>query len=264
MSLGIVIKGPEGLVLGAESRVTIAAETAEGQSIPVTFDNATKVLAFGEDHTYIGVVTYGLAAIGFRTAHSFVPEFEAELPQGRLKVRDFADRLGTFFMKQWKETMPPDYQGPNMVFIVAGFDEGEPYGRVFLVEIPRNATPNEKHGGPAEFGITWGGQRRFVDRLIRGYDHRLPDVVSSVLKLSPSQQQAMRDALEPMHMRIPFAALALQDCVDLAVFFLRTTINAQRLAVALRGSGGPIDVATITRSGALKFVQRKQIVGEKG
>ena len=33
MSLGIVIKGPEGLVLAAESRITLAAQTVTPQAL---------------------------------------------------------------------------------------------------------------------------------------------------------------------------------------------------------------------------------------
>jgi hypothetical protein len=63
-------------------------------------------------------------------------------------------------------------------------------------------------------------------------------------------------------MSIPLQALPLQDCVDLAIFFIRTTINAQNLIVGLRGVGGPIEVATVTRREGLQFVQKKRIVGE--
>lgn len=274
MSLGIVIKGPEGLVLAAESRVTILAQTPDGSSLPVFFDSAKKVLAF-DRQSHIGVVTYGLAAIGLRTAHSFVPEFGRELPaqkvakeggleSDRISVKDFAEKLSDFFMKQWQESAPTDYHGPNMIFIVAGFDPEEAYGRVYLVEIPGNPRPSESQPNlTTDFGITWGGQREFVDRLIRGYDHRLPDVIAKTLDLSSEQKGAMIQALEPLGMQIPFPALALQDCVDLALFVLRTSITGQNLAVALRACGGPIDVATITKSEGLRFVQQKRIVGEQ-
>jgi len=63
-------------------------------------------------------------------------------------------------------------------------------------------------------------------------------------------------------MSIPLQAMGLQDCVDLAGLFVRTTIEAQRLAVGIRGCGGPIDIATITRSEGFRFVQRKQVHGE--
>jgi hypothetical protein len=78
MSLGIVIKSPEGIVLAAESRVTLTINGAQGQpSHFVNYDNATKLFSFCSPHNHVGVVTYGLAAIGQRTAHSFVPEFES-------------------------------------------------------------------------------------------------------------------------------------------------------------------------------------------
>src|SRR5438552_2555883 len=95
MSLGIAFKGAEGIVLAADSRVTLMAmiagqqapgqqapgQQAPGLAIPSTFDNATKLLRVtGQD--FVGAVTYGVGAIGQqqpRTAHSFIPEFEAEL-----------------------------------------------------------------------------------------------------------------------------------------------------------------------------------------
>lgn len=264
MSLGIVIKGPEGVVLAAESRVTLSAQQADGTKIRVNFDNATKLLHFSEPHTTVGVVTYGLAAIGLRTAHSFLPEFEANLPKERLSVQGFAKCFSDFFIKQWQTVMPSDYQGPNMIFVVGGFNENEAYGRVFLIDIPRMPEPVEQYQDPGLFGITWGGQREFVDRLIQGYDHRLPEILSKAVNLPPEQIRIMKEVLDSLQMQLPLAAMPLQDCVDLAIFFVRTTIGAQRLTVGIRGCGGPVDVAIITRREGLRFVQRKQIIGESG
>src|ERR1700730_2340709 len=115
MSLAIVFKGPEGLVLAADSRVTLTfqattptAPASAGTSIllvvPAFYDNATKLLRVqGQD--YVAAVTYGLGTIGQnepRTAHSFIPEFEADLAtEPRLSVEEFARRLGNFFLSQF-------------------------------------------------------------------------------------------------------------------------------------------------------------------
>jgi len=267
MSLGIAVKGPEGLVLAADSRVTLESHQQGQPPIMVNFDNATKLLSFGEPninnpHRYVGSVTYGQAAIGLRTANSFVPEFEEELPGERLKTDDLAERLSKFFMKQWQAVMPSDYAGPSMIFIVGGFNAGEPYGRVYLIEIPSNPIPIEQHGKPGEFGITWGGQRQFVDRLLRGYAPGLPELIKNAINLKPAQMSELTKALQPLQMSTPVQMLALQDCVNLAIFFIRTTIEAQELSVGVRGVGGEIDVATITRRDGLHFVQRKKIAGE--
>lgn len=265
MSLGIVVKGPEGLVLAAESRVTVQAQPPKGQPVYVNFDNAMKLLSFRKPHTHVGAVTYGAAVIALRTANSFVPEFEAKLPDERIPVSDFAAKLGDYFLDRWKAQMPmpPKYTGSPMTFVVAGFDEGQPYGRVFVIDIPTNPTPQENHSGDT-FGITWGGQRTFVDRLIRGYHEQLPDVVTQALGLKDQQKQTLMQALRPLEMVIPLQAMPLQDCVNLAIFFIRTTVDAQKLTVGVRGVGGPIDVAVITASQGIDFVQRKRIVGEGG
>jgi hypothetical protein len=268
MSLGIVVKGPEGLVLAAESRITIAAQAPQG-AIHVNYDNATKLLSFGQ-HPYVGVVTYGQAAIGLRTAASFLPEFESwlqkEAEENHILISRFAQYLSNFYMQQWTEwqkRVPCEYAGPDMTFLIGGFDEGEPYGKVFALDIPRNPNPIEQQPNHGEFGITWGGQREFVDRLIRGYDENLIGIVSASLNLQPEQVDLLRQKLHYLQMPLPLQALPLQDCVNLAIFFIRTTMTAQELTVGIRGVGGPIDVATITRNEGLRFVQRKKIVGEE-
>src|ERR1700733_13922700 len=88
MSLGIAIKGSEGVVLAADSRVTLfnpvpnQQNPAQALIIPANFDNAPKVLKV-DGQTHVGAVTYGLGAFntaaGPRTMHSFIPEFETEL-----------------------------------------------------------------------------------------------------------------------------------------------------------------------------------------
>jgi hypothetical protein len=228
----------------------------------VNFDNATKVLSFSQPHVYVGAVTYGQAAIGLRTAQSFIPEFEATLATGRIAIDDFARQMSAFYLQQWQQVMTAPYQGPDMVFVVAGFNEKEAYGRVYLFGIPGQPTPVEHSAN--EFGLTWGGQREIVDRIIQGYDVQLLPIAQGALNLQPAQTQQLAQALAPLQMALPLQAMPLQDCVDLAIFFIRTTIAAQSLTVGLRGCGGPIDVAIITSRDNLQFVQRKTIYGEAG
>jgi len=264
LSIGIVIKGPEGLVLAADSRVTLQAPGPGGQVVMVNYDNAHKVLSFPTPHNYVGAVTYGLGGIGLRSAYSFIPEFWDELPPSRLPVGEFAKKLSDFFLRQWRAAMPPDYKGPSITFVVAGFDEKEPYGRVYLIEIPTAPDPIEQYASAGIFGVTWGGQREIVDRLMRGYDERVVEAATTVLNLNQAQADQLRQALDPLAMQVPIQFLPLQDCIDLAVFFIRTTIEAQRLTVGIRGCGGAIDIATITRLEGLSFIQSKQIRGETG
>jgi hypothetical protein len=266
MSLGIAIKGPEGLVLAAESRITLGAQltTQQGiQQIPVYFDNATKLISFSEPNTTVGVVTYGQAVIGLqtqRTAASFLPEFESGLPKERLPVLAFAEKISEFYLKQWRLTMPPDDQipnVPNMTFVVAGYNPDDIYGQVYIIEIPRAPKPFER-SKDNEFGITFGGQHEIVSRIMMGYDIRLPEVLQKGLNLTPEQATKFGILLKQFQLAVPLQILALQDGIDLACFFIRTTMDAQKLSMGIRGVGGAIDVAVIKRNKNLQFIQRKQ------
>jgi hypothetical protein len=273
MSLAIAFKGPEGIVLAVDSRVTIMAmqqlsipgQQSQNALIPATFDNATKLLKVkGQDH--VGAVTYGAGAIGqreFRTASSYLPEFEAELGNsGRLAVQEFADKLSSFFSRQWVAAEMPSAAGSDMAFLIGGYDQDAAYGRIFEIFIPSRPAPIEWHPD-REFGVVWGGQRDIVDRLILGFDPKLPALAVNFLNQQPGQVQALETELKnKLQVAIPYQFLPLQDCVDLSIFLLRSTITLQRWSIGVRGVGGAVDVATITRTKGFEPIQQKTLGGE--
>lgn len=274
MSLGIAFKGPEGIVLAADSRVTLTSQMGTDgikHVLPSTFDNATKLLKI-DCQSYVGVVTYGLGAMGEkepRMAHSFIPEFEEHLEEElkerecrRLSVNDFSSKFSAFFMEQWKKFMPSAFQGPDMIFLIGGFDKGAPYGKVYRIQIPSQPEPQEQNED--NFGVTWGGQLEFTNRLIKGFDPRVPSIAKKILNLNEEQERQLTQRLEgELSAKIPYQFLPLQDCVNLSIFLIRTTIEMQTWMVGIRGVGGAIDVATITRTEGFKPVQKKEIIGQK-
>ena len=196
-----------------------------------------------------------------RTAHSFVPEFEAGLPKTRISVENFAAKLSEFYLAQWQSKMPTNYQGAGMTFVIGGFDKDVPYGAMYQLNIPKKPTPQEK--SPGDFGMAWGGQPEYASRLIHGYDKAVLKLIKQSLQLSNEQIKNLVETLRPLNMGIPYAVLSLQDCINLAIFLVKTTIEAQSLSITLRGVGGAIDVAVITRRDGLEIIQQKQLVGEK-
>lgn len=281
MSLGIMIKGSEGIVLAADSRVTIFSQMTPPHPknapanapppptvlIPANFDNATKVLKV-EGQRHVGAVTYGIGAImtanGPRTMQSFIPELEQELElahPGRLSVPDFADTLSQFFLNRWNQHVNhPVNPGEEINFLVGGYDEGAPYGRAFSFVIPTQVTPLEQNPGPGQFGITWGGQHDLVFRLLYGFDLELLEFLRTNFNLTPEQLTALKQQMEPKFAAgIPYQFLPLQDMVDLANFLIQSTISFQKFrTTVVRGVGGPVEVATITRDG-FRFVSEKSI-----
>jgi len=265
LSLGIAFNGPEGIVLATDRRVTLSGPLPDSNLlVQAHYDNATKLLKV-KDHDNVGAVTYGLGALGARqprTAHSYLPEFETELAtEMSLSVEEFATRLGDFFQAQWSAANTPA-EADAMVFLVGGFDEGDAYGRVFEVSIPNSPAPVEK--SVDEFGITFGGQHEIAGRLLGGYDPRLEALMRANLDLNAAQSANFRQkVLQSLAMPIPYQFLPLQDSVDLAIFLIKTTATLQRWTTGVRGVGGAIDVATITRTDGFRAIQEKRILGDR-
>ena len=269
MSLGIAFKGPEGIVLAADSRVTLTAQQKAPDGpislIHSTYDNATKLLHV-DGCLNVGVVTYGLGAIGNtqpRTAHSFISELEKYMKKekhGDL-VGDFAQTLSNFFAERWVDHGMPkveEYQGPDMIFLIAGYDPDAPYGRVFEVQLPRNPAPKEWH--KETFGMVWGGQQDIATRLLNGYDPQLMPIIQKMFKKSDAEMQELRGAIDPIaQMPIPYMFLPLQDSINLSILIIETTRTLQSYSIGVRGVGGEIDVATITRSGGFKPYREKSV-----
>ena len=235
MTLAIVVKGTEGVALAVDSRVTLTlmltVQPGTPQTIlPATYDNATKLLHVAKQK-FVGAITYGNAIFDPkqpRTASSFLPEFEASLPDERISVWDFATKLGKFYLDRWNVGQQAQGAEPAS-FMVSGYDEGEAYGRLYTVVVPTQINPQEILVN--DFGANWGGQIATVNGLLNGA-------------------------------AIPWQLLPLQDCVDVAILAVKTTAEIQKFVTDIRGVGGPIDVAVITKTDGFRYLQSKSLRGE--
>jgi hypothetical protein len=158
--------------------------------------------------------------------------------------------------------VPP---GGDLIFLVGGYDQDATYGTVFELYIPSRPAPRETLLA-GQFGATWGGQHQFISRLINGFDPMALPAARDFLAV-PIQQGEGPDPLDAelrakLAARIPWQFLPLQDCVDLSIFLVRTTITLQKWIVDVRGVGGAVDVATVTRVKGFEYIQQKTITGE--
>jgi hypothetical protein len=177
-------------------------------------------------------------------------------------VQKFAELLGDFFMKQHAASQTPADAG-DMVFLVGGYDETAPYGRVFEIKVPSAPNPKEWHAGSGSFGLTWGGQGELATRIINGMDNPAIEQLRTRFNWTDQDVAAAREAArQSSGLKIPFQLLPLQDCVDLCILLVRTTAQMMQYVIDVRGVGGAIDVAVITREG-VHDVQIKSIQGER-
>ncbi|MDE0207672.1 MAG: hypothetical protein OXP66_16785 [Candidatus Tectomicrobia bacterium] len=266
MSLVAVVKGPEGVVLGADTRLTLTVTDPNGSRRDVNYDNATKFLTFPRSVSgvHVAAVTYGNAIIDERSVPSYTPEIEMQMEPLPQTVEQYAVYISEFFQNKWDQISsksPNSLQG-SITIIVGGYDSNKPHGSVYDFTIPQNPLPRQHYEGG--FGMRWGGQLNIANRIIFGFDPDLIAVIRNELSVPPDKAQTLLDAARSrLEYAIPYRMLPLQDCIDLVTFLIRTTITAQSLSTGMRGVGGAIEVASITRTGGFAWVQKRDMRGER-
>jgi len=261
MSVGIVVKVSEGLVLGADSAASISGrvERPEGvqEGILKTYFNARKLLQIGDFP--IGVLTWGSALIGSRTIESLVREWEHKVswksretaPREGFRVKECAEGLRSHLAQIYSEHFgdQPEQRPPIVGVLVAGYSYRGFFPEIWRFVLPfdvddqvHNQRP-DKDGKP-DFGASWFGQTDAIVRLHFGRDERAIQIISEKYGKPPEE---VSEALQPLQYQVPFVAMPLQDAIEYAHYMLSVATGRYRFAVGAELCGGHIDIAAITQ-----------------
>lgn len=202
MSLAVTAKTPQGIVLATDSRLTVVKRGERNELPDVLFiDHGVKVVTLGPPNPSVAVSFFGNAASGIRSFASLVREY-AQAQGQRKRVEQIAHELG--------ETLGPKGLSQTVLH-VAGFDETNPFGRVFEVAIPGDVTELHPHGS---VGISLGGRKELAHIIV--------------------------DALKP-----PLSVLPLLATASLARWLIEQTITAQGYSFSGATVGGPVQLAVL-------------------
>lgn len=268
MSIVLVVKVSEGLVLAADSASTLHGRVQRPQGVQAhilkTYYNARKLLQIG--NFPIGVLTWGQAYVGPRTVESHIREWEhnrkwqsreqyKEEYDNPFAVRDAAQGLLTH-LRQACEEVYGDDQHPVLGVLVAGYSEGEFFPDVWRFILPVddevvNQRPDVE--GKPDFGASWFGVTEPIVRLHFGRDEAAIKSISETFNIPEND---IRETLRPLQYKIPFAMMPLQDAIEYANYMLNVVIGRYRFVVGPELCGGEIDIAAITQR-EFTWVSRK-------
>ncbi|GAG14332.1 unnamed protein product, partial [marine sediment metagenome] len=219
MSLAVTVYVPSGIVMAADSRMTVlrSEEREEGdqklkvQQQIVLSDNAYKIVALSTIGA--GISVYDAGVINNQPVDSHVHRFEEEAIVPEDDVVSCGEKFLSFFQT--------NYPNAPVGFHVSGYRlenrASVPFvfvGHTTKQEGVRRINVNDD--GKVQYGILRSGDIQVVNRIIE----------KTQLPL--------------------FAAMPLQDAVDYAVHLIRTTIDTMRFEPRFPGVGGAIDVLAVT------------------
>lgn len=266
MTIAISLKVNDGVVLAADSAASIIS--SPGNNTPAgiinVYQNAEKVFNLCKDIP-IGSITWGSGSIGQASISTLMKDFRTEnqdiLSKKDFHVEEISNELATFIYE--KNYLPiyknwPEKYKPRIGFMVAGYSGGESFAEEWKFDIINGELigPN-KIRGKEESGGTWNGEPEALSRLILGRSNGLVEV----LQECSVDEKLIKEILGKVQERltIPFiiAPMPIQDAIDLAEFFVQTTINFSKFSPGAPTVGGPIDIAAITKHEGFKWIKRK-------
>jgi len=264
MTIAISLKVNNGVVLATDSAATIFAQTPDGKQMGVVnvYQNAEKLFNLCKGFP-IGVITWGSGAIGQASISSLTRDFRKVLSEKPLQkenvsikliTEQFSEYINKFYMNAFKEWQTK----PDIGFIIAGYSTEQDFAEEWSFDIVNGKLNGPTLvRGPTETGMIWNGEPDAITRLFFGFSNNLPQLMNEA-GIKDDQIKKVLD-LSREKLAIPFVigAMPIQDAIDLAQFFVETTINFSKFSPGAPTVGGSIDIAAITKHEGFKWVKRK-------
>lgn len=235
MSLIITIHNEEGIVMAADSRSTLTGHRREGDTVVndfgIHFTETASKLFLAPNHMGISACNDG--SIQGKPLSGFLQKFILEEINEKVAVKDVPEMI-LAYMKKLNPTL-------NTIFHIAGYDEkNHPvvmrvYTAEAKVELMHTEVP----------GACWNGENDILARLIN----------------TAYAKGSKGEAVELRTPSIPWEAFTLQDCIDFAMYAIRTTIDTMRFQLRPKTVGGPIDLLVLRPNEGF-WVKKKELKAE--
>ena len=228
----------------------------------------------------IAVMFSGLVSIGDYTIRSLVSSFvendEATKRRSgvRYTVEGVTRRLLQLLREHYTQGFPESFLEEELELLVAGYDRDEQRPAIFRVNVRENEM--ECEFSPGEYGVAFGGQTDWIQRIAFGTDIRNRAKLEA---RSREQQNLYRkriaqrlaadgyagdlpnpedfgDELKLFHgnwkldgLEVNWGDFSEQNAIDAVSFFLRIMIKAQDVSAQLPTVGGDVHIAVIRKDG---------------
>lgn len=265
MTIAIVLKIGDGLVLGADSASTLSA----GPAFYNSYFNAEKVFNLVKGLP-LGVVVAGLGGLSGRSVMSLAKDLRAllvnsantdwYLAPSTYTVEEAAQRVKRFFLDQLYAqqfgSLDKSVEHPIMNFLVAGYGAQQTKSEIWRVTADQTGafTVTCEASKDVPWGMSWQGMPEALNRLVRGYS---AGVVQGLIASGIPEQQVLGFLggiqVEPL----VHDAMPLQDGIDLVHYLIEVTTGFVRFAPGVPGVHPPIDSSAITLHEGFRWVRRK-------
>jgi hypothetical protein len=275
MTIAVVIKVNDGLVLAADSATTLMSRDNDGnRGIANIYNNANKVFNLHKGLP-IGGLTWGRGNIGPTTIASLSKDLRRRLagedpshhdwkidPEN-YHLSDVAARVKEFFHD---ERFAAQFSGGDhkddhdeLGLMVGGYSSDAMLPEGYLITM----SPADGCNGPEMIlpqdltGASWWGQPEAITRIVNGISGYLPQALINLGVPDKDVENYTQAIVAQVAAGLVPEAMPIQDAIELADFLVDATIKFVRFSPGHATVGGPIEVAAITRHEGYKWIKRK-------
>ncbi|MBD8518775.1 MULTISPECIES: hypothetical protein [unclassified Plantibacter] len=280
MTVALLIKVNDGLVLAADSASTLTVGLPDGQqSVVNTYNNANKIFNLHKSLP-IGAMTWGLGNIGPSSIATLAKDARRRFQGGSsategwqldpdaYRIESVAESMRDYLHgEKYQPLVEADGVNPGELgFLVAGYsaEADEPTAYVMNVSVDGQPALTEVLTAGTT-GAQWWGQPDAIARILNGTSIAFPQALlntGAVANIDDAIQ--LGAAVQPeLNAQLIAAPMPIQDAIDLAEFLVYSTIQFVRFTPGPPTVGGPIEIATITKHEGFRWVRRKHYFDTK-
>jgi len=264
MTIALSLKVNDGIVIASDSATSLMVYNPDGNlRVQYIYENSNKIFNLYKGLP-IGAISWGAGSIGQASTSTLAKDFRERITQcidrDDYTIEEIANHFKSFIynenyldaFKEWREK-------PNMGFMVVGYSAKRPLAEEWKIDIDKNGNCHgpyqvrQEH----EVGCTWNGEPEAITRIFTGVSPGM----ASVLKECGIEEKKIQEIINASSekLTVPFVtpAMPIQDAINLAEFFVDTTIKFSLYEPGPSTVGGPIEIAAITKHEGFKWVKRK-------
>lgn len=274
-------------------------ESAVEQQPTTVFGGVSKMfLLYQNKDTSVAAVTSGQGTISGRTIATLATSYRRshEVQKTHFtKVEDVADDFLQYMHGEWCKqphlsSIPEEIRQymPSVNFILGGYGADDDYGKIFHLDVARvqktETFPKDHH-----CGVTWGGQAGFVQRLLRGVDASLEQLVQRrIVEALDAQRTQLLEAVlsgltkagvpipeginfditevlapsdpwDKFWATVDYPNLPVQYAVDLASLLVNTQSGMQHFGSGIATVGGRTHIGVLQRNTPFKKLKEPKL-----
>lgn len=266
MTIAIALKIGDGLILGADSAVTIANPGAYPDNV---YLNAEKIINLVKGLP-LGAVTWGLGGFARRSNTRLAKDLRRRLSDpthpwwinpDQYTVEEVARRVEEYFYRElYQADYPSGGEGTGFGFMIAGYGPEAAQGEVWAFDVEDDGSCS----GPFPVlanetsGLFYRGQGEALHRLLRGWS-------SATVERLTSDDFPQHEVIQTLESVAPLwnEAMPLQDGIDVVKYLIEVTAGFVRYMAEPTTVAPPIDLAAITLHEGFRWVARKHYYSQE-